>query len=109
VSFLAVHEGVEDAMAVTRRRFLTRLAAVGGGSLTYEAMTALGLFAAPSQAPFALSGRVNGVRVVILGAGLSGMAAAYELGKVGFDCRVLEARPRADGRGYKDRRLTTTH
>ena len=36
-------------MAVTRRRFLTRVAAAGGASLAYEAMTALGLLAAPSQ------------------------------------------------------------
>ena len=47
---------------------------------------------------FNLTGRVSGVRAVILGAGLSGMTAAYELGKVGFDCRVLEARGRPGGR-----------
>src|SRR5919197_23270 len=62
----------EPAVAVTRRQFLTRVAAVGGGSLAYEAMAALGLLAAPSQASFNLAGRVSGVRVVILGAGLSG-------------------------------------
>jgi monoamine oxidase len=91
---------------ITRRRFLTRVAAVGGASLTYEAMTALGLLAAPSQAPFGLTGRVSGVRVVILGAGLSGMTAAYELGKAGFDCRVLEARARPGGRVFTVRRGT---
>ena len=91
---------------ITRRRFLTRIAAVGGASLTYEAMTALGLLAAPSQTSFNLSGRVNGVRVVILGAGLSGMTAAYELGKAGFDCRVLEARARPGGRVFTVRRGT---
>ncbi|HLL95859.1 MAG TPA: FAD-dependent oxidoreductase, partial [Spirosoma sp.] len=31
-------------------------------------------------------------KVVILGAGLAGMATAYELGKLGYDCTVLEAR-----------------
>lgn len=91
---------------ITRRRFLTRVAAVGGASLTYEAMRALGLSAAPSQAPFGLTGKVKGVRVVILGAGLSGMTAAYELGKVGFDCRVLEARARSGGRVFTVRRGT---
>ena len=93
-------------MAVTRRQFLTRVAAAGGGSLVYEAMTALGLLAAPSQTPFSLAGRVTGVRVVILGAGLSGMTAAYELGKAGFDCRVLEARVRPGGRVFTVRRGT---
>ena len=36
-------------MTLTRRRFLTRVAAAGGASLMYEAMTGLGLLAAPSQ------------------------------------------------------------
>jgi monoamine oxidase len=71
-------------------------------------MTALRLLAAPSQTPFNLSGRVSGVRVVILGAGLSGMTAAYELGKVGFDCRVLEARARPGGRVLTVRRGTAS-
>ena len=84
-------------MDLTRRRFLTRVAAAGGASLAYEAMTALGLLATPSQKSFDLAGRVSGVRVVILGAGLSGMTAAYELGKAGFDCRVLDAR---EGKDY---------
>jgi len=95
-------------MAVTRRRFLIRVAAAGGASLTYEAMTALGLLAAPSQVSFHLAGRVSGVRVVILGAGLSGMTAAYELGKAGFDCRVLEARARPGGRVFTVRRGTAS-
>jgi monoamine oxidase len=84
-------------MGYSRRHFLKRVGAVGGASLVYEAMTGLGLLAAPSQAPFNLSGRVSGVRVVILGAGLAGMTVAYELGKVGIDCRVLEARARPGG------------
>ena len=95
-------------MPLTRRRFLKRVAAAGGVSLAYEAMTGLGLLAAPSQAPFNLSGRVSGVRVVILGAGLAGMTVAYELGKVGFDCRVLEARARPGGRVFTVRRGTTS-
>src|SRR5215211_488970 len=71
-------------------------------------MAGLGLIAAPSQAPFSLSGRVSGVRVVILGAGLTGMTVAYELGKVGFDCRVLEARARPGGRVFTVRRGTVS-
>src|SRR5262245_19155609 len=97
-----------EQVAVTRRQFLTRVAAAGGGSLAYEAMTALGLLATPSQAPFNLAGRVSGVRVVVLGAGLSGMTAAYELGKVGFECRVLEARGRPGGRVFTVRRGTAS-
>jgi monoamine oxidase len=91
-------------MPLTRRRFLKRVAAAGGVSLAYEAMTGLGLLAAPSQSPFNLSGKVPGVRVVILGAGLAGMTVAYELAKVGFECRILEGRARSGGRVFTVRR-----
>ena len=64
-------------MTLTRRRFLRRVAAAGGASLMYEAMTGLGLLAAPSQSRFDPSGRVSGVRVLVLGAGLAGMTVAY--------------------------------
>ena len=90
-------------MGLTRRRFLARVAAAGGGSLAYEAMTGLGLLPTPGQTPFGLTERVSGTRVVILGAGLAGMTVAYELGKVGYDCRVLEAR--AAGRSCSHRAL----
>ncbi|MBI1874519.1 MAG: FAD-dependent oxidoreductase, partial [Acidobacteria bacterium] len=71
-------------------------------------MRGLGLLAAPTQAPFDLTGRVSGVRVLILGAGLAGLTVAYELGKVGYDCRVLEARPRPGGRVFTVRRGTVS-
>jgi monoamine oxidase len=93
-------------MALTRRRFLTRVAAAGGASLVYESMTALGLLAAPSQTRFDLSGRVSGIRVVILGGGITGLTLAYELGKAGYDCPVLEARARPGGRVFTVRRGT---
>jgi monoamine oxidase len=95
-------------MVLTRRHFLTRAAAAGGASLAYEAMTGLGLLTAPTQTRFDLSGRVSGVRVLILGAGLAGLTTAYELGKVGYDCRVLEARPRPGGRVFTVRRGTVS-
>lgn len=37
-------------------------------------------------------------RVVILGGGLAGLSAAYELGRLGYECTVLEARARPGGR-----------
>ncbi|MDW3646007.1 MAG: NAD(P)/FAD-dependent oxidoreductase [Bacteroidia bacterium] len=42
--------------------------------------------------------------VLVLGAGLAGLAAAYELDKEGYDVRVLEARSRPGGRvrTYRD-------
>jgi monoamine oxidase len=105
---LVIIKDAEIPGLLTRRNFLTRVAAAGGASLAYEAMTGLGLLAAPTQAPFDLTGRVSGVRVLILGAGLAGMTAAYELGKVGYDCRVLEARARPGGRVFTVRRGTVS-
>ncbi len=95
-------------MAFTRRGFLRQVASIGAASLAYEAMTGLGLLSQASQVPFNLSGRVSGVRVVILGAGITGLTVAYELGKVGFDCRVLEARARPGGRCFTVRRGTVS-
>ncbi|HEY6361609.1 MAG TPA: flavin monoamine oxidase family protein [Vicinamibacterales bacterium] len=93
-------------MALTRRHFIERIAAAGGATLAYESMTALGLLARPSQAPFDLQGQVDGVSVVVLGAGLAGLTVAYELGKRGYTVQVLEARPRPGGRAYTVRRGT---
>jgi monoamine oxidase len=37
-------------------------------------------------------------RVIILGAGIAGLTAAYELGRKGYDCVILEASNRVGGR-----------
>ncbi|MFG1822418.1 flavin monoamine oxidase family protein [Microbispora bryophytorum] len=91
--------------ALTRRAFLVGVGAAGGAGAMYAAMGALGLapedqqkdYTPPSRSDFALSGRGAG-SVVILGAGIAGLATAYELGKAGYDCTILEARDRAGGR-----------
>jgi monoamine oxidase len=88
-------------MSVTRRDFLERLGAVGGYSAVFLGMQAMGMLAEPARAstPFALPrGSGRGRRVVILGAGIAGLVAAYELGQAGWDVTVLEARDRIGGR-----------
>lgn len=95
-------------MALTRRRFLGRVAAAGGAPLVYEAMTGLGMLAVPTPARFDLRGQVSGIRVLVLGAGLAGLTAAYELGKLGYRCQILETRPRPGGRVYTVRRGTVS-
>ncbi len=95
-------------MPLTRRDLLHRIAAVGGASLTYDAMTGLGLLEAQTRAPFDLQGEVEGVRVVVIGAGLAGLTAAYELGKLGYKVQVLEARSRPGGRAHTVRRGTVS-
>lgn len=94
---------------LTRRHFIERLGATGGVTLAFDAMTSLGLLAAPSQAPFDLSGSAGkGTRVVIVGAGLAGMTIAHELGKLGYRCQLLEARDRPGGRAHTVRRGTVS-
>jgi len=88
-------------MAFTRRDMLLRIGAVGGAGATFAAMQALGLAAVTpaNAADFALApGSGAGRSVVVLGAGIAGLVAAYELRRGGYDVTVLEARNRIGGR-----------
>lgn len=88
-------------MGVTRRRLLTQLGMAGGASAVFLGMEAMGLAytTPPGVEDFELpKGSGNGKSVVILGAGIAGLVAAYELRKAGYDVTVLEARDRAGGR-----------
>ncbi|HKO54660.1 MAG TPA: FAD-dependent oxidoreductase [Thermoanaerobaculia bacterium] len=95
-------------MNFTRRHFLETLGKVGGAAAVYEAMTAMGMIRVPDgQAqPLRLSSDAGkGRRVVILGAGIAGLTAAYELQKGGFHVTVLEAQKKhIGGRNYTVRR-----
>ena len=90
-------------MGITRRDFLMRVGQAGGYRAAFVMMQSLGLLAVPEAE--AEAGRLRlvdgkGTRVVILGAGIAGLVAAYELGKAGWSCTVLEARQRAGGRNW---------
>jgi monoamine oxidase len=89
----------------TRREFLRRVAGAGGYRATYLTMRALGLMAPAMAEPVKLErGSAHGAKVVILGAGVAGLSAAYELTRAGYDCIVLEARERVGGRNFTVRR-----
>jgi monoamine oxidase len=74
--------------SLDRRRFLQALAAVAAGPLASLA----------NASPVAADGQGGGRRVVVLGAGLAGLAAAYNLMRHGYDVIVLEAQGRPGGR-----------
>ena len=90
--------------ALTRRRFLEQLGAVGGTSLVMSAMSSWDLMAGSAGQRPELSGKPAKAKVLILGGGLSGLVCGYELGKLGYDYQVLEARDRVGGLQWSVRR-----
>ena len=89
------------ATDISRRALVDLVGRIAGTATAYSALNLMGLLPTPTAyaAPPQLApGSGNGKRVVILGAGIAGLAAAYRLSKAGYQCKVLEARTRAGGR-----------
>ena len=99
-------------MRLTKRQFLKLVGSTAGVAATYHTMNTLGLLG-PESAQAATvdlpDGSGYGKRVVILGAGISGMTAAYELSKAGYHCTILEATERAGGRNLTARAGDVIH
>jgi monoamine oxidase len=87
---------------ITRRSVLQHLGLTGGTAATASAMQAMGLFGVAQAAPLPDSGATfgKGKSVIVLGAGIAGLVAAYELEQRGFGVTVLEARARVGGRAW---------
>jgi monoamine oxidase len=87
---------------ISRRDFLLRVGNAGGFGAAYFTMQALGLMAAAETPPTldTAPGAGAGVKVAILGAGIAGLVAAYEMQPLGYECTVLEARTRPGGRNW---------
>ena len=83
----------------TRRQLLTRIGAAAGSAAMYQAMTRMGHAAGTDfTGPPSLTGAKSGTSVIVLGAGLAGLLAAYELRRAGYSVRVLEFQNRSGGR-----------
>ena len=75
----------------------------GGYGAAFTMMQSLGLLPAMASAASTIDpglGSGKGKSVVILGGGIAGLASAYELGKLGYTCTLLEARERIGGRNW---------
>ncbi|MGP2437720.1 flavin monoamine oxidase family protein [Streptomyces sp. JW3] len=106
----------------SRRGFLRSVGVTGGAGAMFATMGALGLaptaayaaekeppFRAPRSGDFHLQGRHGKpAKVAVIGGGIAGLTTAYELGKAGYDCTVLEARDRVGGRNFTVRGGDTT-
>src|SRR6202048_3520487 len=92
----------ESIVSSSSRRDPERMIGVAAGSTAmYHAMSSLGFAAdAPYRGPVDLQGTPKGASVLILGAGIAGMTAAYELRNAGYTVQVLEYNSRAGGRNW---------
>ena len=73
---------------MTKREFLQSVGTVAGAAAVYRSMTALGMTGPRTAHANTLDlpvGSGRGKRVAILGGGISGLVAAYELSKAGYD------------------------
>lgn len=87
------------ASGMSRRQLLTMVGYAAGASAMYTAMAGMGYAGTSTyEGPLKLEGDAKGASVLILGAGLAGMTAAYELGKAGYKVQILEYREKAGGR-----------
>jgi monoamine oxidase len=86
---------------LSRRELLRMIGVTAGGAAMYQAMDSLGFSAeSPYQGPIDLQGAPKGASVLILGAGIAGMTAAYELRNAGYQVQILEYNARAGGRNW---------
>lgn len=93
--------------ALTRRRFLGHLGVVGGSSLVMRALSSWDLMAQDAGKRPVLAGRPRNAKVLILGAGPSGLTLGYELSRLGYDFHILEARDRVGGLAWAVKGGTT--
>jgi monoamine oxidase len=86
---------------LSRRALLRMIGLTAGSAAMYQAMSSLAVAAeSPYAGPVELSGAPRGASVLVLGAGMAGMTAAYELRKAGYRVQVLEYNSRAGGRNW---------
>ena len=86
---------------MSRRSLLKLIGTVAGSTIMYQVMSELGHAGESGYTgPIRLEGDPHGASVLILGAGMAGMCAAYELRKAGYQVKLLEYNDRPGGRNW---------
>src|SRR6516165_4418062 len=85
---------------MSRRTLFAMIGRAAGGAAMYQAMASLGHAAESDFTPIRLDGDPKGASVLILGAGMAGLVAAYELNRAGYKVEVLEYSGRVGGRAW---------
>ena len=87
--------------SISRRRLLTMIGLSAGSTAMYQAMHSLGFAGETNfKGPIQLNAAPKGASVLVLGAGIAGLVAAYELRNAGYRVQVLEYNGRAGGRNW---------
>lgn len=92
---------------MTRRGFLERFGFIGGSTLVMTAMNSWELLGGQAGPKPVLDGRPKNKKIIVLGAGVSGLTAGYELNKLGYDVKIIEARDRVGGVNWTVRKGAT--
>lgn len=97
-----------EGYGFSRRQLLSLMGKAGGSIAVWHSAQALGLMSTPAE-PSRPQGRMltplmhkNGTRpsVAVLGGGIGGLSAAFELEQAGYDVTILEASHRIGGRNF---------
>jgi monoamine oxidase len=87
--------------AMSRRHLLTLIGKNLGAAAMMQGMSTLGFAATSTYAgPIRLDGAPKGTRILVLGAGMAGLVAAFELRNAGYHVQILEYNNRAGGRAW---------
>lgn len=95
---VSADEVIQHAHTWTRRALLQSGAALGAGAALSACTSGSSSTDASSPSSSPPPESKAGPRVVVVGAGLAGLAAAYRLSQAGVNVRVFEARDRVGGR-----------